>query len=83
MAKINKLSPGQIVYSVESHRMGNTTRRIKSLYTVQIISVDIENETVIASWNSNPPRTYYGNSISKWRVKKPEPKGKVFGITSY
>ena len=83
MASINKLSPGQTVYSVERRRMGNTTIRIGSLFGVKIISVDVENHKVVASWNGNPPKVFYAKSIKAWKVKKPEPKGTLMGMPSY
>jgi ribosomal protein L3 len=69
MAKIEKLTPGQVLWSVESGRMGNTTITTKNLYSVQVVEVDLEKRRVFASWNHNPPRWRY--NVSKLRVKKP------------
>lgn len=69
--KIEKLIPGQIVYDVHSHRMGNTTMRTMGCWEVRIVSIDLEKGTVVATWNSNPAQTFYRNSIQKWREKKP------------
>lgn len=83
MATISRLKPGQVVYSIESRKMGNTTASIKVPYEVEIIEVNEAEGFVMASWNNNKARKYYQESIARWRVKKPEPKKTVFGRTSY
>jgi len=77
--KFEKLKPEMIVYDVGRTRMGNTTMTTVSVRAVKIISVDAESRTVVASWNTNPPRTYSGNAISKWRAKLPVLVRSVFG----
>ncbi len=69
MAKIEKLVPGQVLWSVESGRMGNTTMTTKNLYSVVVVEVDLEKRRVFASWNNNPARWMY--NVSKLRAKKP------------
>lgn len=69
MAKIEKLVPGQVLWSVESGRMGNTMCRTKNLYSVRVVEVDIEKRRIFASWNDNPPRWMY--NLSNLRAKKP------------
>lgn len=69
--KLEKMQPGQVVYDVHSHKMGNTTINTVGVWSVKIISINLEKQTVQASWNSNAERTYYHNSWSKWRGKKP------------
>lgn len=81
MASINRLKPGQIVYSVIKQKMGRTTISVGSLYTVLI--KEVHEDYVIASWNGNPPHKYYLNEIKKWKVKKPEPKRQIFGVSDY
>ena len=83
MASIKKLQPNQIVWDVQRTKMGNTTATIGSLYQVQITEVSLDTLKVLASWNRNPARWYDERSIKKWKVNKPEPKGKVFGQNSY
>ena len=68
---LDKLEPGMVVYDVHSYRMGNTTIRSVGAWEVRIVSVDVERRCVVASWNHNPPSTYYKSSWSKWRLKKP------------
>lgn len=83
MASINRLKPGQIVFSIESYKMGNTNIRCKGLWEVRIVEVNLQNNFVIASWNGNPPKKFLLRDIKKWRVKRPEPKGKILGQDTY
>lgn len=69
MATISKLKPGQIVYSVERRRMGNTTLTTISVYDVRII--EVHERHVTASWNGNRPQDFYRHEIGHWKVKKP------------
>jgi hypothetical protein len=66
MAQISKLSIGQVVYSVSG----------PSYFPVVIKEIDPQSKWVIASRNNNPPRKYFNNSITKWRVNKPSCKEK-------
>lgn len=52
--KIEKLHPTMVVYDVGRHKMGNTTISTVCVWSVLIVSVDVEARTVVASWNSNP-----------------------------
>jgi hypothetical protein len=83
MATISKLVPGQVVYSIERQKMGNTTMSRNALYPVRIIEIDPEGKFVVASWNGNPARTYRQRQVTKWRVSKPEPKGSILGLRDY
>jgi hypothetical protein len=83
MATISRLKPGQVVYSLERQRMGNTTMTIKVCYSIQITEIDPDQKWVMASWNSNPPRRFYERSVRKWKIKKPEPKGTIMGGIAY
>lgn len=83
MAKISKLEPGQTVWSVESQRMGNTTARRKALYSLKIVEIDTGRNMVLASWNNNKPQWWNERTISKWKIKKPEPKGSFLGMPTY
>lgn len=51
--------------------MGNTTIKTTSMWTVRIISVNPDNETVEASWNNNGAQTYGKRIWSKWRETAP------------
>lgn len=83
MANIKKLQPGQLVYSIENQKMGNTKVSIRALYTVRIKEINLERGFVMASWNSNPPTKFHEISIRKWKTERPEPKKKVLGMDSY
>jgi hypothetical protein len=69
--KIEKLLPGQVVYSVERRKMGNTTMKTTSVFKVRIVEIDPEKQWVLASWNGNTPSKFYRRTVGKWREKKP------------
>lgn len=69
--KLEKLKPGMTVYDVGRQRMGNTTMRTVAVWGVFIRSVDLEKRTVVASWNSNPDRTFSARAASKWKAVRP------------
>lgn len=69
---IDKLKPGMTVYSVRTHKMGNTSISSVGAYPVQIVSIDCEKQKVRARLNYNPPADYSRKQWSKWRLKKPE-----------
>jgi len=68
---IDKLKPGMTVYDTHSYRMGNTTMRTLGVWNIRIVSVNVANQNVIASWNGNPARIYFKRSWKKWRMKEP------------
>ena len=78
MATLNKLVVGQIVYSVQRRRMGNTTLSREAVFPVRIVSIDLEKRCVTASWNYNPPSRFGERHVNKWRLKEPAKK-KIFG----
>jgi hypothetical protein len=59
------------VYDVHKYLMGNTTIRTTGIWEVYIKGVNKREDTVTASWNGNPPKTYSRGIWSKWRLKKP------------
>lgn len=69
--KFEKLKPGQIVYDLGRHKMGNTTISTVAIWEVRIISVDAERRRVEASWNGNRPRVFYESDARKWRERPP------------
>lgn len=69
--KIEQLQPGQIVYSVYRHRMGNTTLHTTEVWRGQIVSINPEDQTVVASWNGYRPERFISSVWSKWRIKEP------------
>lgn len=83
MANIKKLQPGQLVFSVETKKMGNTKISIRALYPVRISEINLSQGFVMASWNSNPPTKFHESSIRKWKTEMPKPKKKVLGMDSY
>lgn len=70
--RIEKLQPGMVVYDVGHRKMGNTTIPTVCVWSVLIVSVDVEERTVVASWNSNPAKPYREGIWSKWRAKRPQ-----------
>ncbi len=83
MATIANIKPDQVLYTVTPQKIGNTTLRRKALHEVKVVSIDPEGRFVVASWNHNAPRKFYESSVSKWKVNKPEPKGKILGMDTY
>jgi hypothetical protein len=69
--KIEKLQPGQVVYSVERRKMGNTKLSTVGVFNVSIKEIDPEKRWVVASWNGNSPQKFYAKSVIKWRAGKP------------
>lgn len=69
--KFTDLKPDLTVYDAHKHKMGNTTMRTWGVWSVRIISVNQADQTVTASWNSNPEQVYSKSTWSKWRKVKP------------
>lgn len=76
MATLSRLKPGQVVYSVVSQRMGNTTIRRKVCYTVKILAVDLPSKRVQISWNGNAPEWAGEHRAKGWKLKEPNLKGR-------
>jgi len=76
---ITKLKPGMVVYDAHSQKMGNTTMRTMGVWPVKI--VEVHENSVIASWNGNPPRIYWARSGGKfpWRANEPKLVKSGFG----
>lgn len=72
MASINRLKVDQVLWTVTRQRAGNTRIMRNAVHAVRVISIDLEKRTVVASWNSNPSRTYYEYQIKSWKVKEPK-----------
>lgn len=69
--KIDKLTPGIVVYSISRTQMGNTRIKTVSIYPIRIIAVDPDHHTVRAEWNGNEARNYGSRTWSRWRLKRP------------
>lgn len=82
--KLDKLQPGQTVWEIYRQKMGNTTISRRVLGTVKVIEVDLEKRRVLANWGGNSrPSWYSEKAVSKWKLIKPEPKGKILGMDTY
>lgn len=68
--KISDLKPGQILFDVHSHRMGNTTMRTLGVWRVLVKEVDPEGRSFKASWNGNPAETKY-RIPPNWKKTEP------------
>ncbi|MBK3780023.1 hypothetical protein G3A43_07120 [Paraburkholderia aspalathi] len=69
MAVIANLKPGQVLFTVRRHQMGNTNIRTLAVHTVKVI--EVHEDHVVASWNGNAQRKYYAGQVAKWKVKAP------------
>ncbi len=74
MANIENLTIGQVLYTVTRRKMGNTTIKENAVHAVVVKEIDLQKRRVLASWNSNTPRWFYGADVTKWKIKKPEAK---------
>lgn len=50
-----------------------------SVWPVRVLEVDAERRRVVASWNTNAPRTFYEREVAKWREKAPILVGTMMG----
>ena len=68
---LEKLHAGLTVFKVK--RSANAFRSGKwDVWPVHIKKVDVNQRTVLASWNGNPPNIYQERDWSKWRLKEPK-----------
>jgi len=71
MTTFSKLRPGDVLWDCRRTKMGNTTMSQMSSWPVKIVSMDVERQTAMASWNSNAPRLYTARQLEKLRRSKP------------
>lgn len=69
--KITSLKVGQIVYTVERRKMGNTTMSTIDVRKITITEIDPEGRFVMATRNGSASRRYGQRLVDKWRVKEP------------
>jgi hypothetical protein len=69
MATISKLKPGDVLYDVHSHKMGNTTMTTMGCWTVRVI--EVHEDHIVASWNGNTAHRMYEHNVKRLRVNKP------------
>lgn len=67
--KWETVKAGDELWDYHSEQAGNTTARRWSNWHVQIISIDHEKGTALASWNGNPPKLHYKHQIVRYRRK--------------
>ena len=79
MAKLDKLVPNQVLWTVSRGRMGNTMITTVYVHEVRVIEVNTTEGYVVASWNSNPARKFYEGEVSRWKVKEPVTVSGAFG----
>ena len=79
MATFDRLKVGQILYTVTSHKMGNTTMNTKAVHTMKVMEINAFKRTVFASWNGNLPRWHGERDVAAWRVKEPKLKKGALG----
>lgn len=69
MADINKIKPGDVLWQVYNHRMGNTTIRTTAAIRCLVTEVDLDRRRAKMSWNGNPPQWFY--NVKNLRIKEP------------
>lgn len=77
--KFETVKPGDVLYDVHSHRMGNTTLRTWGCWPVVVESVDYERGRAVVRWNGNAAETWYRHQIVRLRRKEPEFEEGFFG----
>jgi hypothetical protein len=83
MATLKNLKPDQILYKVRKEKAGHTTMTRQVLDEIRIVSVDLENEEVVARYNGRE-RKYRDWQLKSWRVKEPQVKGRdILGNPRY
>lgn len=65
MVAITALKVGDIVYSPERVKQGNT--RLTKLIHYRVRITEVHDDYVMASWNSNSPTRFGPRAISRWR----------------
>lgn len=68
--RIDQLKPGQVLYSVESGRLGNTMARTVRVYRVVISEVNTKEGIFRASLNGQRAKGYW-RVPNHWTAKKP------------
>lgn len=53
---------------LHSHGRARDLRRTKCSWPMTILNVDLEDRSVYASWNHNPPQWWDEQHASKWRT---------------
>lgn len=72
MASINKIVPGQTLYDVKRNTGIASFNGKWSVWPVIVKEVNVEEGWILASWNYNPPRKMYLNTIKALRVSEPK-----------
>ncbi len=83
MATIANIKPGQTLWEVVSHRMGNTTHPTQSLYEIRVLEVNVAEGWVLARWGFNKERRYRAHHVRRWKVNKPERREGIMGSVRY
>jgi len=79
MATFDRLKVGQVLYTVTSQNMGNTTMHTKVVHTMKVMEINTFKRTVFASWNGNLPRWHHERHVLAWRVKGPKLRRTAYG----
>jgi hypothetical protein len=69
MATLNKLKPGDVLYDVHSHKMGNTTMSTMGCWAVRVI--EVHDNHIVASWNGNSAVRMNSMAVQRLRVSRP------------
>lgn len=64
--KFEKIQPGMTLFERHRERMGNTTMSRLGEWRIRVVSVNLADRTVTASWNGNPPLVYQEHAATKW-----------------
>jgi hypothetical protein len=76
MVAFSTIKPGDVLYSVQKQRMGNTTMKRDAVFPVTI--KEVCDGYAWASWNGNPQTRYSVAMIGKLRRSQPKCKPDIF-----
>lgn len=70
--KLSRLTPGQLVWEIKRSKKGSI--RYNECYTIKILSIDLQEDSILASYNGNPPQTFKYEDCKYWKIRQPKPK---------
>ena len=74
MAKISRMTVGQVLYKVTREQAGNTNMTRERLREYRVLEIAEDGTRVFARSDYLEPRWYRQRDADKWRVSKPEVK---------
>jgi hypothetical protein len=67
MVAFSKIKPGDVLWDCHREKMGNTTASRMGSWRVNVISIDPDKRTAVASWNGNRAMVYSERQLKRLR----------------